>query len=842
MVNRFRRDFPPSRSDGADGIAAAAASKRGGGNPPSRHLWVGNLPRGIMEPELAEQFLRFGELESLAYRPGRSYAFVNYKDEEDAIAAFQSLQGSPLAGNPLRIEFAKAEKAITQPQDEEYSQHRDERSMLRESPFSHKDSKIGSASPDPLHPDKSKTSDKSAEPSEVLWIGFPALLKVDEMILRKAFSPFGEIEKITVFPGRSYAFVRFRSIMSASRAKETLQGKLFGNPRVHICFAKSEPGTSNSGRIPLSPHFMSNMHPVASDHFPSDRDFGSLIADPKTRSHFTDPGDFDLYGVNRKGSLYPGGSNAVDNWRFGEELGPPPELYEHHGSPARERGDHMHHLALGYPRKGQMYDEQWDMPEDSYLFHGAKKLRTDSFPPDRELPDYPFSDQGMEKRSFPRTHSDFPQSEMFDNNFEARHFGYKPIEQRPINFSLPRDGSSHWKESYDFQTGSDSLPSYPVERRRFTPEPEKPSLNLWKWEGTIAKGGTPVCRARCFPVGKVMDTMLPEFLDCTARTGLDMLAKHYFQAASAWVVFFSPAGDGDIGYYNEFLHYLGEKQRAAVAKLDDKNTLFLVPPSDFSKKVLKVPGELSISGVVLRLEPSVSKSPTPSRQFPSKSSFPDSGKSGSDLPFFNTGTTDAAFAGSSCSVASISDLYNEDGYHYHSQQRNPVSLSIVSGNRNKPPQGSAFVGPGLQEHHSVIPRPVQEQNSSHYASGMSSNPSSGNSKLTLQETNSTAPSSLPIAGLQPQQLAQLASSLLGQQKRPGSNPNWTSGIDISQASTTNQSENQLRTAQTNSLQNDQVSSEISTSQLGQFQRLQQQQTHNVPATAPPPVQRELQPG
>lgn len=86
-----------------------------GKNPPSRHLWVGNLPHGIPERELADRFLRFGELESLAFQPGRSYAFVNFKHDEDAFAAIESLQGFSLSGNPLRIEFAKAVSVETTP-------------------------------------------------------------------------------------------------------------------------------------------------------------------------------------------------------------------------------------------------------------------------------------------------------------------------------------------------------------------------------------------------------------------------------------------------------------------------------------------------------------------------------------------------------------------------------------------------------------------------------------------------------------------------------------------------------------------------------------------------------
>jgi SPOC domain len=79
-----------------------------------------------------------------------------------------------------------------------------------------------------------------------------------------------------------------------------------------------------------------------------------------------------------------------------------------------------------------------------------------------------------------------------------------------------------------------------------------------------------------------------------------MLSRHYYQAAASWVVFFAPGSDADIASYNDFMQYLTEKQRVAVAKLEEKVSLFLVPPSDFTEKVLKVPGKLSISGLILR--------------------------------------------------------------------------------------------------------------------------------------------------------------------------------------------------------------------------------------------------
>ena len=123
--------------------------------------------------------------------------------------------------------------------EEDYSQRRDEQhSAVRGSPLSQREFRARQDTPEQLYQEKSSMGDKNTEPSEVLWIGFPALLKVDEFILRKSFAPFGEIEKITAFPGRSYAFVRFRSVMSASRAKAALQGKLFGKPSCTYLFCK----------------------------------------------------------------------------------------------------------------------------------------------------------------------------------------------------------------------------------------------------------------------------------------------------------------------------------------------------------------------------------------------------------------------------------------------------------------------------------------------------------------------------------------------------------------------------------------------------------------------------
>ncbi|KAJ6343226.1 hypothetical protein OIU76_005041 [Salix suchowensis] len=428
----------------------------------------GGVPGGVGRDRFRRDFTLL-DSNRVIVTPGRSYAFVNYNKEEDAIAAIKSLQGFPLAGNPLRIEFAKAEKSSTPSHDEDYLQRRDEQRLtLRESPFLQRDARVRNASPDSFYLDKSKMSDSNAEPSEVLWIGFPALLKVDEIILRKAFSPFGQKK---LFRGNYLATHVCTFVLP--RMKLGLQ--IVEGPR----------------SLRITSQTVAKGGP---ENFRQDRNFGSTATDPSIRSpHFysdLDPTDSDVYGLNRKGTVHHAGNSTFDNWRFGEDLGPPPDVYERRGSPTRGRDAHFHEFAKKNPQKGPFYEEPWDLPEESYLYHEAKKLKTDSFPPDKELPEYPYSDLEQERRALPRAFSDFPQPEAFDKNLESGPFGYTPIQDRPISLSLPHgERSDPWKVSYDsFQAGSGSLPTNRAERKRFTPEPEPSSLKLWKWEGTIAKG------------------------------------------------------------------------------------------------------------------------------------------------------------------------------------------------------------------------------------------------------------------------------------------------------------------------------------------------------------------
>lgn len=81
----------------------------GGGseNPPSNNLWIGNVSQDVSEAELKALFEKYGKIDSVTTYSSRNYAFVQFKETEEARSAKLGLQGFFFHGNPLKIEFAK---------------------------------------------------------------------------------------------------------------------------------------------------------------------------------------------------------------------------------------------------------------------------------------------------------------------------------------------------------------------------------------------------------------------------------------------------------------------------------------------------------------------------------------------------------------------------------------------------------------------------------------------------------------------------------------------------------------------------------------------------------------
>ncbi|KAK9043774.1 hypothetical protein V6N11_072104 [Hibiscus sabdariffa] len=153
---------------------------------------------------------------------------------------------------------------------------------------------------------------------------------------------------------------------------------------------------------------------------------------------------------------------------------------------------------------------------------------------------------------------------------------------------------------------------------------------------------------------------------------------------------------------------------------------------------------------------------------------------------------------------------------------------LLSFKRSAPSQVFGF-DPTIQGHQSAMPRAVQETYSS--TGGISGIPLSGNSKPSMHEFKS---SSMPINALQPEQLAQLVLSLIGQQGQVGNIANAPLGENIWYKNRMDHSDT-MRQQQGYSLQNNQAIPELSTSQFSQLQ-----QTSNSAAAVSQATQRNQQ--
>lgn len=398
---------------------------------------------------------------------------------------------------------------------------------------------------------------RDGQPSKVLWVGYPPSLQIDEQMLHNAMILFGEIERIKSFPSRNYSFVEFRSVDEARRAKEGLQGRLFNDPRISIMFSSSElapeklkgkeksysgGGFYQGNKGPRPEMFYNELPFLPTQVGADDAGFGHSNHPVPAMM----PNNFPSSGI--PGALWRRPPHSGPGMMM---LPPPPT-----GTRPAPGGWDV------FDGNNQFQRELERDPKRSRLDHSSLPMKDG-------IPLRNGDDQGMGIGQVYGAGLDNDEGAMplYGNHHQGNKIGSPVVGSR----SAIR-GPSMVRNDLDFI-----------------------------WRGTIAKGGTPVCHARCVPIGKGIGSELPGVVNCSARTGLDMLTKHYAEAVGFEIVFFLPDSENDFASYTEFLRYLGSKDRAGVAKLDDGTTLFLVPPSDFLTKVLNVPGPERLYGVVLKL-------------------------------------------------------------------------------------------------------------------------------------------------------------------------------------------------------------------------------------------------
>ncbi|KAJ4967999.1 hypothetical protein NE237_014700 [Protea cynaroides] len=544
---------------------------------PGKHLWVGGVSASVAKEQLEDEFLKYGKIEEFKFLRDRNAALIDYVRSEDALAALKSMNGKRLGGEQIRVDFLR-------------SQHSRRDNFLdfhdsRDGPFSNRRG-IGPQEPLWMPPDAMRNFPDSSQigikrhmpsqplggrrggqPSNILWIGYPPSVQIDEQMLHNAMILFGEIERIKSFPARHYSFVEFRSVDEARRAKEGLQGRLFNDPRIQILFSSSEaaPGKDSPGFYPgikgPRPDMLFNEPPFG----PGPMD---AFGNPRLMGPHNFPGPLPNGMPGPNVLMRPfGPQGGFDPLHSGSEFNDLSGLAHNFpdNNPTNPMGSNWRRLSPPAPGMWPPIRPSpgtWDAYDSNPFQRESKRSRIDGPPP---VDDASFAVRKMDDQSI----------------VGEPPFGFGPalantpgqICHSPAGGRVPSGG----------------------------PSGQVLGENDHCWRGIIAKGGTPVCNARCVPIGKGIDSQLPDVVNCSARTGLDMLTKHYAEASGFDIVYFLPDSEEDFASYTEFLRYLGAKNRAGVAKLDDGTTLFLVPPSEFLTKVLIVSGPERLYGVVLKL-------------------------------------------------------------------------------------------------------------------------------------------------------------------------------------------------------------------------------------------------
>lgn len=109
------------------------------------------------------------------------------------------------------------------------------------------------------------------------------------------------------------------------------------------------------------------------------------------------------------------------------------------------------------------------------------------------------------------------------------------------------------------------------------PSPEAALESLPSWQGTLGKCGVTVCRLTAV---RGSTAALPAVLDCSARSDLAPLAA-YLAVTPFVVAELAPSAQADCASLGAFLAALGELQRAGVVR-GAGSLIFLVPPCEWA--------------------------------------------------------------------------------------------------------------------------------------------------------------------------------------------------------------------------------------------------------------------
>ncbi|KAI8537476.1 hypothetical protein RHMOL_Rhmol09G0026300 [Rhododendron molle] len=221
---------------------------------PCKSLWVSGISPAVTKEILQEEFLKFGKIEEFKFNRYHKTAYVDYFQLEDASEALKRMNGKRIGSDRIRVDYfrsrtSKRENSADN-RDPREGQFLSQTMVVLDSPRMPQDvgRNYSELSKRQQLAQLSGEQKLDGQPSNVLWIGFPPSVHVDEQMLHNAMILFGEIETIRSFPSQNYSCVEFRRVDEARRAKEGLQGRLFDDPRILIMYLSSDVGSSKGVR------------------------------------------------------------------------------------------------------------------------------------------------------------------------------------------------------------------------------------------------------------------------------------------------------------------------------------------------------------------------------------------------------------------------------------------------------------------------------------------------------------------------------------------------------------------------------------------------------------------
>ncbi|XP_055848867.1 nucleolysin TIAR isoform X2 [Episyrphus balteatus] len=191
------------------------------------HIFVGDLSPEIETETLREAFAPFGEISNCRIvrdpqtMKSKGYAFVSFVKKAEAETAIQTMNGQWIGSRSIRTNWS-----------------------TRKLPPPRESTKVGANKSASRQTFEDVYNQSSPTNTTVYCGGFPPNVISDEL-MHKHFMQFGQIQDVRVFKDKGYAFIKFMTKESATRAIEhTHNTEVHGNQVK--CFWGKENGGDNS--------------------------------------------------------------------------------------------------------------------------------------------------------------------------------------------------------------------------------------------------------------------------------------------------------------------------------------------------------------------------------------------------------------------------------------------------------------------------------------------------------------------------------------------------------------------------------------------------------------------